>query len=108
MKKVSRALMRLSSSGHRAISTLHTNSACEVPNRLFLFRALAGIGERTNGALIHGHCFCLGITFAAGFEVVVEIGSGMQGWNSVLVNTFTSLFASQRNRQETQKWTSKP
>jgi type II secretory ATPase GspE/PulE/Tfp pilus assembly ATPase PilB-like protein len=33
------ALMRLSSSGHRAISTLHTNSACEVPNRLFLFRA---------------------------------------------------------------------
>src|SRR5215469_3521862 len=33
------ALMRLSSSGHRAISTLHTNSACEVPNRLFLLRA---------------------------------------------------------------------
>jgi type II secretory ATPase GspE/PulE/Tfp pilus assembly ATPase PilB-like protein len=33
------ALMRLSSSGHRAISTLHTNSACEVPNRLSLFRA---------------------------------------------------------------------
>src|SRR4029077_932326 len=33
------ALMRLSSSGHRAISTLHTNSVCEVPNRLFLFRA---------------------------------------------------------------------
>ncbi|HEX6564119.1 MAG TPA: ATPase, T2SS/T4P/T4SS family [Chthoniobacterales bacterium] len=33
------ALMRLSSSGHRAISTLHTNSACEVPNRLLLFRA---------------------------------------------------------------------
>jgi type II secretory ATPase GspE/PulE/Tfp pilus assembly ATPase PilB-like protein len=33
------ALMRLSSSGHRATSTLHTNSACEVPNRLFLFRA---------------------------------------------------------------------
>jgi type II secretory ATPase GspE/PulE/Tfp pilus assembly ATPase PilB-like protein len=33
------ALMRLSSSGHRAISTLHTNSACEVPNRLFLFQA---------------------------------------------------------------------
>jgi type II secretory ATPase GspE/PulE/Tfp pilus assembly ATPase PilB-like protein len=32
-------LMRLSSSGHRAISTLHTNSAGEVPNRLFLFRA---------------------------------------------------------------------
>jgi hypothetical protein len=25
------ALMRLSSSGHRAISTLHTNSVCEVP-----------------------------------------------------------------------------
>jgi type IV pilus assembly protein PilB len=33
------ALMRLSSSGHRAISTLHTNSACEVPNRLFLLGA---------------------------------------------------------------------
>ena len=33
------ALMRLSSSGHRAISTLHTNSACEVPSRLLLFRA---------------------------------------------------------------------
>jgi type II secretory ATPase GspE/PulE/Tfp pilus assembly ATPase PilB-like protein len=33
------ALMRLSSSGHRAISTLHTNSVCEVPARLFLFRA---------------------------------------------------------------------
>jgi type II secretory ATPase GspE/PulE/Tfp pilus assembly ATPase PilB-like protein len=33
------ALMRLSSSGHRAISTLHTNSACEVPNRFFLFHA---------------------------------------------------------------------
>ena len=33
------ALMRLSSSGHRAISTLHTNSVCEVPNRLILFRA---------------------------------------------------------------------
>ncbi|HEY0791971.1 MAG TPA: ATPase, T2SS/T4P/T4SS family [Chthoniobacterales bacterium] len=33
------ALMRLSSSGHRAISTLHTNSACEAPNRFFLFRA---------------------------------------------------------------------
>jgi type II secretory ATPase GspE/PulE/Tfp pilus assembly ATPase PilB-like protein len=33
------ALMRLSSSGHRAISTLHTNSVCEVPNRFFLFRA---------------------------------------------------------------------
>ena len=32
------ALMRLSSSGHRAISTLHPNSACEVLNRLFLFR----------------------------------------------------------------------
>ena len=31
--------MRLSSSRHRTISTLHTNSACEVPNRLFLFRA---------------------------------------------------------------------
>jgi type II secretory ATPase GspE/PulE/Tfp pilus assembly ATPase PilB-like protein len=31
--------MRLSSSGHRAISTLHTNSVCEVPNRFFLFRA---------------------------------------------------------------------
>ncbi|MBV8814531.1 MAG: Flp pilus assembly complex ATPase component TadA [Verrucomicrobia bacterium] len=33
------ALMRLSSSGHRAISTLHTNTVCEVPNRLCLFRA---------------------------------------------------------------------
>ncbi len=33
------ALMRLSSSGHRAISTLHTNSVCEVPSRFFLFRA---------------------------------------------------------------------
>jgi type II secretory ATPase GspE/PulE/Tfp pilus assembly ATPase PilB-like protein len=33
------ALMRLSSSGHRAISTLHTNSVGEVPNRFFLFRA---------------------------------------------------------------------
>jgi type II secretory ATPase GspE/PulE/Tfp pilus assembly ATPase PilB-like protein len=33
------ALMRLSSSGHRAISTLHTNSVCEVPNRFSLFRA---------------------------------------------------------------------
>jgi type II secretory ATPase GspE/PulE/Tfp pilus assembly ATPase PilB-like protein len=33
------ALMRLSSSGHRAISTLHTNSVCEVPNRFFLFQA---------------------------------------------------------------------
>jgi type IV pilus assembly protein PilB len=33
------ALMRLSSSGHRAVSTLHTNSACEVPGRFFLFRA---------------------------------------------------------------------
>ncbi len=33
------ALMRLSSSGHRAISTLHTNSVCEVPNRFCLFRA---------------------------------------------------------------------
>src|SRR4051794_5961479 len=33
------ALMRLSSSGHRAISTLHTNSVCEAPNRFFLFRA---------------------------------------------------------------------
>jgi type IV pilus assembly protein PilB len=33
------ALMRLSSSGHRAISTLHTNSVCEVPNRLQLFAA---------------------------------------------------------------------
>jgi type II secretory ATPase GspE/PulE/Tfp pilus assembly ATPase PilB-like protein len=33
------ALMRLSSSGHRAISTLHTNSVCEVPNRFLLFRA---------------------------------------------------------------------
>jgi type II secretory ATPase GspE/PulE/Tfp pilus assembly ATPase PilB-like protein len=28
------ALMRLSFSGHRAIFTLHTNSVCEVPNRL--------------------------------------------------------------------------
>jgi hypothetical protein len=25
------ALLRLASSGHRAISTLHTNSVCEVP-----------------------------------------------------------------------------
>lgn len=33
------ALMRLSSSGHRAISTLHTNSVCEVPNRFLLFNA---------------------------------------------------------------------
>jgi type II secretory ATPase GspE/PulE/Tfp pilus assembly ATPase PilB-like protein len=33
------ALMRLSSSGHRAISTLHTNSVCEVPNRFRLFAA---------------------------------------------------------------------
>jgi type II secretory ATPase GspE/PulE/Tfp pilus assembly ATPase PilB-like protein len=33
------ALMRLSSSGHRAISTLHTSSVCEVPNRFFLLRA---------------------------------------------------------------------
>ena len=33
------ALMLLSSSGHRAISTLHTNSVCEVPSRFFLFRA---------------------------------------------------------------------
>jgi type II secretory ATPase GspE/PulE/Tfp pilus assembly ATPase PilB-like protein len=33
------ALMRLSSSGHRAISTLHTNSVCEVPNRFFMFKA---------------------------------------------------------------------
>ncbi|MGA8655280.1 MAG: GspE/PulE family protein [Chthoniobacterales bacterium] len=33
------ALMRLSSSGHRAISTLHTNSVCEVPSRFFLFQA---------------------------------------------------------------------
>jgi general secretion pathway protein E len=33
------ALMRLSSSGHRAISTLHTNSVCEVPNRFQLFNA---------------------------------------------------------------------
>src|SRR6516225_10632734 len=33
------ALMRLSSSGHRAISTLHTNSVCEVPNRFLLFKA---------------------------------------------------------------------
>jgi type II secretory ATPase GspE/PulE/Tfp pilus assembly ATPase PilB-like protein len=33
------ALMRLSSSGHRAISTLHTNTVCEVPNRLLMFRA---------------------------------------------------------------------
>jgi type IV pilus assembly protein PilB len=33
------ALMRLSSSGHRAISTLHTNSVCEVPNRFFTFGA---------------------------------------------------------------------
>jgi type IV pilus assembly protein PilB len=33
------ALMRLSSSGHRAISTLHTNSVCEGPSRFFLFQA---------------------------------------------------------------------
>src|SRR6516225_8076852 len=33
------ALMRLSSSGHRAISTLHTNSVCEVPNRFVMFKA---------------------------------------------------------------------
>ena len=33
------ALMRLSSSGHRAISTLHTNSAAEVPSRFFVFGA---------------------------------------------------------------------
>jgi type IV pilus assembly protein PilB len=33
------ALMRLSSSGHRAISTLHTNSVCEVPSRFILFNA---------------------------------------------------------------------
>jgi type II secretory ATPase GspE/PulE/Tfp pilus assembly ATPase PilB-like protein len=33
------ALMRLSSSGHRAISTLHTNSVCEVPNRFLMFKA---------------------------------------------------------------------
>ena len=33
------ALMRLSSSGHRAISTLHINSVCEVPSRFFLFQA---------------------------------------------------------------------
>jgi type IV pilus assembly protein PilB len=33
------ALMRLSSSGHRAISTLHTNSVCEVPSRFALFGA---------------------------------------------------------------------
>jgi type IV pilus assembly protein PilB len=33
------ALMRLSSSGHRAISTLHTNSVCEVPNRFSTFGA---------------------------------------------------------------------
>jgi type II secretory ATPase GspE/PulE/Tfp pilus assembly ATPase PilB-like protein len=33
------ALMRLSSSGHRAISTLHTNSVCEVPNRFQMFKA---------------------------------------------------------------------
>jgi type II secretory ATPase GspE/PulE/Tfp pilus assembly ATPase PilB-like protein len=33
------ALMRLSSSGHRAISTLHTNSVCEVPNRFIVFKA---------------------------------------------------------------------
>ncbi len=33
------ALMRLSSSGHRAISTLHTNSVCEVPARFSLLRA---------------------------------------------------------------------
>jgi type II secretory ATPase GspE/PulE/Tfp pilus assembly ATPase PilB-like protein len=31
--------MRLSSSGHRAISTLHTNSVCEVPNRFLMFKA---------------------------------------------------------------------
>ncbi|MBV9491618.1 MAG: type II/IV secretion system protein [Verrucomicrobia bacterium] len=33
------ALMRLSSSGHRAVSTLHANSAAEVPNRFYLFGA---------------------------------------------------------------------
>jgi type II secretory ATPase GspE/PulE/Tfp pilus assembly ATPase PilB-like protein len=33
------ALMRLSSSGHRAISTLHTNSVCAVPNRFLMFKA---------------------------------------------------------------------
>jgi Tfp pilus assembly ATPase PilU len=33
------ALMRLSSSRHRTISTLHTNSVCEVPSRFFLFQA---------------------------------------------------------------------
>jgi type IV pilus assembly protein PilB len=33
------ALMRLASSGHRAISTLHTNSVCEVPNRFQMFAA---------------------------------------------------------------------
>src|ERR1700757_5100942 len=33
------ALVRLSSSGHRAISTLHTNSVCEVPNRFLMFKA---------------------------------------------------------------------
>jgi hypothetical protein len=44
------ALMRLSSSGHRAISTLHTNSACEVPNRLFLFRADGARFELTQQA----------------------------------------------------------
>jgi type II secretory ATPase GspE/PulE/Tfp pilus assembly ATPase PilB-like protein len=33
------ALMRLSSSGHRAISTLHTNSVYEVPSRFSLFGA---------------------------------------------------------------------
>jgi hypothetical protein len=40
--------MRLSSSVHGAISTLHTNSVCEVPNRLCLFRAsLYGGGNLT-------------------------------------------------------------
>jgi type IV secretory pathway ATPase VirB11/archaellum biosynthesis ATPase len=47
------ALMRLSSSGHRAISTLHTNSACEVPNRLFLFRAQPFACEQRRLELTH-------------------------------------------------------
>jgi hypothetical protein len=60
------ALMRLSSSGHRAISTLHTNSVCEVPNRFFLFRVqpfmvadslknrnFSALGEKSLSALLY-------------------------------------------------------
>ena len=55
----------------------------------FWFReggALAGIGEYSDGAIADGDRFCDCITFAAGFEIVVETGVGVQGWHSVPMN----------------------